>query len=75
MKMATKSAPRAPQFRKRQPVRSHGTKTGQPKDPRKSYEHYLALARAEAQNGDRIAAENYFQHAEHYLRSMHDRHA
>jgi len=34
------------------------------------YERYLALARAEALKGDRIAAENYFQHAEHYLRSM-----
>ena len=29
-----------------------------------------ALARAQALTGDRIAAENYFQHAEHYLRSM-----
>lgn len=36
----------------------------------RSYERYLALARAEALAGDRIAAENYFQHAEHYFRSM-----
>jgi len=36
----------------------------------RKYERYLALARAEALSGDRIAAENYFQHAEHYLRSM-----
>jgi Domain of unknown function (DUF4167) len=36
----------------------------------RNYERYLVLARAEALNGDRIAAENYFQHAEHYLRSM-----
>jgi hypothetical protein len=35
-----------------------------------NYERYLALARAQAQSGDQIAAENYFQHAEHYLRSM-----
>jgi hypothetical protein len=35
-----------------------------------SYERYLALARAEAQNGDAVAAENYYQHAEHYFRSM-----
>jgi hypothetical protein len=28
------------------------------------------LARAEALTGDRIVAENYFQHAEHYFRSM-----
>jgi hypothetical protein len=36
----------------------------------KNYERYLALAQAEALRGDRIAAENYFQHAEHYFRSM-----
>jgi hypothetical protein len=38
---------------------------------RRNYERYLALARTEAQSGDRIAAENYFQHAEHYFRTMH----
>jgi len=37
---------------------------------RTNYEQYLALARAEAQIGHRIEAENYYQHAEHYLRSM-----
>jgi hypothetical protein len=36
----------------------------------KNYERYLGLARAEAIAGDRIAAENYFQHAEHYFRTM-----
>ncbi len=36
----------------------------------KSYERYLALAQAQAQVGDRIGAENYYQHAEHYLRSI-----
>ena len=36
----------------------------------RSYERYLALARAEVQNGNTIAAENYYQHAEHYFRSM-----
>jgi hypothetical protein len=35
-----------------------------------NYERYLALARAQVLSGDHIAAENYFQHAEHYLRSM-----
>jgi hypothetical protein len=30
------------------------------------------LARTEAQGGDLVAAENYLQHAEHYLRSMHE---
>jgi hypothetical protein len=36
----------------------------------RSYERYLALARVEAQSGDMIGAENYYQHAEHYFRSM-----
>jgi hypothetical protein len=35
-----------------------------------SYERYLELARAEARNGNAVAAENYYQHAEHYFRSM-----
>jgi hypothetical protein len=32
------------------------------------YEKYLAMARDAMAAGDRIATENYFQHAEHYLR-------
>jgi hypothetical protein len=36
----------------------------------RSYERYLELARAEALSGNLIGAENYYQHAEHYLRSM-----
>jgi len=36
----------------------------------KNYERYLALAQAEARAGNSIAAENYYQHAEHYFRSM-----
>ena len=36
----------------------------------RSYERYLALAHAQAQSGDVIGAENYYQHAEHYFRSM-----
>ena len=31
-------------------------------------EKYLAMARDAASGGDRIAAENYLQHAEHYYR-------
>jgi hypothetical protein len=38
----------------------------------RKYERYLELARTEAQGGDLVAAENYLQHAEHYLRSMHE---
>jgi hypothetical protein len=36
----------------------------------RNYERYLALARIEALTGDRIVAENYLQHAEHFFRSM-----
>jgi hypothetical protein len=38
--------------------------------PQRNYEHYLSLARAAAQSGNTIEAENYYQHAEHFLRSM-----
>src|SRR5579872_4773254 len=34
------------------------------------YERYLALARECQTSGDRISAENFFQHAEHYFRVM-----
>lgn len=34
------------------------------------HEKYLALARDASSAGDRIAAENYLQHAEHYFRIM-----
>ncbi len=33
-------------------------------------ERYLALAREASLAGDRITAEGYFQHAEHYYRVM-----
>lgn len=32
---------------------------------------YLALARDAASAGDRVASENYYQHAEHYYRILH----
>lgn len=34
------------------------------------FEKYLALARDAQSSGDRIGAENFFQHAEHYYRIM-----
>jgi hypothetical protein len=36
----------------------------------RNYQRYLELARAEAQNGNTVGAENYYQYAEHYFRSM-----
>src|SRR5579863_312322 len=34
------------------------------------FERYLALAREAQTSGDRIAAESFYQHAEHYFRVM-----
>jgi hypothetical protein len=36
----------------------------------RNYERYLALAQAEVRAGNVVGAENYYQHAEHYFRSM-----
>jgi hypothetical protein len=36
----------------------------------RNYERYLALAREATLNGDVVEAENFFQHAEHYFRTM-----
>ena len=43
---------------------------GRFQNAQRNYERYLALARAEAQIGNTVAAENYYQYAEHYFRSM-----
>jgi diacylglycerol kinase family enzyme len=65
--------------------RRHGPAGGQPErqaahlvrrppagdqNAKRNFERYLELARAEALSGNTIAAENYYQHAEHYYRSM-----
>jgi len=36
----------------------------------RTYERYMALAHAEAQIGNTVGAENYYQYAEHYFRLM-----
>ena len=36
----------------------------------RNYERYLELARAETLAGNPVEAENYYQHAEHYFRTM-----
>ena len=36
----------------------------------RNYERYIELARAETVAGNTVAAENYYQHAEHYFRTM-----
>jgi hypothetical protein len=39
-------------------------------NPKRSYERYMALARAAALTGDVVETENYYQHAEHFFRVM-----
>jgi hypothetical protein len=43
---------------------------GHSQNAQRNYERYLELARAEALAGNPVGAENYYQHAEHYFRSM-----
>ncbi len=69
----TKAMPRRSQIRKADAPRFSRPQAANPQNAQRNYERYLALARAEALSGDRIAAENYFQHAEHYFRSMHEK--
>ena len=38
--------------------------------PRRNYARYIALAKEAASRGDTIEAENCYQHAEHYFRTM-----
>jgi hypothetical protein len=37
---------------------------------KRQYERYLALAQAALLSGDAIEAQNFYQHAEHYFRTM-----
>jgi uncharacterized protein DUF4167 len=39
----------------------------------RNYERYVALGREALANGDRVEAENYYQHAEHFFRVMRER--
>jgi Domain of unknown function (DUF4167) len=67
----TGGMPQRPQpARRNEPSRFPGPQARNAQNAQRNYERYLALARTEALAGDRILAENYFQHAEHYFRSM-----
>jgi hypothetical protein len=64
-------------YRNRQqiPQRSHTLDSNGPNvkirgTPHQIFERYIALAREASTSGDRVAAENLYQHAEHYLRVM-----
>ena len=41
----------------------------------RQYERYLALARAALMNGDDIEAQNFYQHAEQFFRTMREQDA
>ena len=43
-------------------------------NPPQIFERYVALAREASTSGDRVAAENLYQHAEHYFRVMNTAH-
>ena len=66
----TRAIPHRGRFRKDKAAGFRADNNRAPRNDRRDYERYLALAHAESLRGDPIAAENYFQHAEHYLRSM-----
>jgi hypothetical protein len=67
------SGKHSPQSRRRAPPeapRRTGVKPLPSHNDRRNYERYIALAQAAALNGNAIEAESYYQHAEHYYRSM-----
>ena len=70
MKTATLAMPQRSQTGKSGAARLPRPKLPSTQNAQRNYERYLELARAEMLRGDQIAAENYLQHAEHYLRSM-----
>jgi hypothetical protein len=61
-----KHAPRVPQ--NNQTFESNGPNIKIRGSAYQIFERYLALAREATASGDRIAAENFYQHAEHYFR-------
>lgn len=63
---ASQSPRRAPTGTKR----TGGARFTPNRSPQRNYEHYILLARAAALAGKTIEAENYYQHAEHFYRSM-----
>jgi hypothetical protein len=54
--------------RQKQTTRTNPARASSRPDSRASYERYITLAEAQMRAGDRIEAENYYQHAEHHFR-------
>ena len=68
--MTNAMSQRSQPTRRNEPSRPPRPQTRNAQNAQRNYERYLALAQAETLAGDRIAAENYFQHADHYFRSI-----
>ena len=60
---------RAPRAKSRQRDGRGAGKSGA-SGARQALDRYLALARAAAADGDPVASESYYQHADHYYRLM-----
>jgi hypothetical protein len=82
--MIKRQRPRPNNMRQHRPGQNHNANTSGPDDnqeirnkPRNHYQQlhdkYANLARDMLRSGERIEAENYFQHAEHYLRQLNER--
>ena len=51
---------------------NHRSNAAQRQSLQQTFERYLSLAREASGSGDRILAENYYQYAEHYLRTLNE---
>ena len=69
-KNMTHAMPRQSRFQKIEPAGFRRPNAKPSQNAQRNYQRYLELARIETLSGDRITAENYLQHAEHYLRVM-----
>jgi Domain of unknown function (DUF4167) len=71
--MSAEQSRRAASFAARSKRWTPRTGSSEPKgsqNAQRSYERYLALAGAASLTGDTVGAENFYQHAEHFFRSM-----
>jgi hypothetical protein len=71
--MSAEQSRRASSYAARSKGRTPRAARSEPKGSRnaqRNYEQYLALGGTAALTGDTVGAENYYQHAEHYFRSM-----
>jgi hypothetical protein len=73
------SPPRPPGSFKGRPQQRRAPNASRPErtnsqSAQRNYQHYIELARAESASGNIVGAENYYQYAEHYFRTMNSGH-